>query len=434
MIGRRLSTDPSQTSYYQMAAPSRGTTGRGSRPRTGGERARDVERGETRILVVSPWGIGGGYSGPVTLMNRLFAEVHHQNQTASIDVIYRDRGNEVVPAWVDRAVGIRLGDRSSFSRFEQARWAGAVRLFLARHRDKYDFVHIHGAYMTNLLVLSHITMTRTKYCLLPVVEGGDLCSSARSGLSSWIKQWTVRRRVSHAAVGFALSAGIGTDLAANGLDPSKSVQLPNLVSATVFGDVDRPAPSPRSIRLGFVGKLGVKKRPDILLDALLLLKDRQVNVTACFIGPFESDSYEQEFKGKIQERGIDSYVRVLGFRDDVAQLLKSEIDVFILPSSSEGLPGALVEALMSGCPSVVTESGSMGHHIRTSGAGTVVAQSPTAVADAVWGLVEHPARWVTMSANAKAYAETVFDSQVVAQTYSQALLASAVSGHTPSNK
>jgi glycosyltransferase involved in cell wall biosynthesis len=50
---------------------------------------------------------------------------------------------------------------------------------------------------------------------------------------------------------------------------------------------------------------------------------------------------------------VQEYVHFLGHRNDFPEILKAS-DVFILPSRSEGLPAALLEAMAAGLPCVAT--------------------------------------------------------------------------------
>ena len=52
--------------------------------------------------------------------------------------------------------------------------------------------------------------------------------------------------------------------------------------------------------------------------------------------------------------GLATHVHLLGTRDDVPKLLKAA-DVFVLPSRTEGLPNALLEAMAAGCAIVTTD-------------------------------------------------------------------------------
>ena len=64
----------------------------------------------------------------------------------------------------------------------------------------------------------------------------------------------------------------------------------------------------------------------------------------------------QEFKSFIKQNKLETYVKLLGKRSDINELnLISEI--FVLPSLHETLSSALMEASMSSCALVATETG-----------------------------------------------------------------------------
>jgi glycosyltransferase involved in cell wall biosynthesis len=63
-----------------------------------------------------------------------------------------------------------------------------------------------------------------------------------------------------------------------------------------------------------------------------------------------------ELEDEARRLGIADQVRFLGFRDDAAALLQA-VNVFILPSLSEGLPVAVLEAMAAGKPVVATDVG-----------------------------------------------------------------------------
>jgi glycosyltransferase involved in cell wall biosynthesis len=69
--------------------------------------------------------------------------------------------------------------------------------------------------------------------------------------------------------------------------------------------------------------------------------------------------------------GITSHVRFLGFRRDVPDLL-SAADVFVMPSLSEGLPLAILEAMAVGAPIVATAVGGVPELIRPRETGWLV--------------------------------------------------------------
>ena len=55
----------------------------------------------------------------------------------------------------------------------------------------------------------------------------------------------------------------------------------------------------------------------------------------------------------LQEAGLGERVRLLGYREDVADLMAAA-DIFVLPSRFEGLPMSVIEAMLTGLPVVAT--------------------------------------------------------------------------------
>jgi glycosyltransferase involved in cell wall biosynthesis len=94
-----------------------------------------------------------------------------------------------------------------------------------------------------------------------------------------------------------------------------------------------------------------------LADHLLLLGD----------GPLR-----QELESQAQELGIGHRVHFLGRRADVGRMLAAA-DVFVLPSKSEGMPAVLIEAGLSGLPSVAFNVGGVGEVIEEQVTGMLVA-------------------------------------------------------------
>lgn len=56
----------------------------------------------------------------------------------------------------------------------------------------------------------------------------------------------------------------------------------------------------------------------------------------------------------VKETNIPNNVRLLGYREDIADLLRSA-DIFVLPSHREGMPRSIIEAMMVGLPVIATD-------------------------------------------------------------------------------
>jgi glycosyltransferase involved in cell wall biosynthesis len=129
----------------------------------------------------------------------------------------------------------------------------------------------------------------------------------------------------------------------HGLDPKKIVSLPNGVDLKAFALERKEEPG----LVLFVGRLNRQKRLDLLLRAVAKVKEARLEIAG-------EGEEEGALRALAQELGIEGRTAFLGARSDVPSL-QARAQVFVLPSESEGLPNALLEALAAGTPSVATE-------------------------------------------------------------------------------
>jgi glycosyltransferase involved in cell wall biosynthesis len=88
-----------------------------------------------------------------------------------------------------------------------------------------------------------------------------------------------------------------------------------------------------------------------LLKAFKVLNTQNPNTVLLIAG---EGSFRGELEGLIKTLGLEKNVFLLGYREDVAKLL-ALADYFVFPSYFEGLPGALIEAIISKTPSIVSD-------------------------------------------------------------------------------
>lgn len=106
--------------------------------------------------------------------------------------------------------------------------------------------------------------------------------------------------------------------------------------------------APDAVFILSVGELIARKNYDVAIDALSAL-DPRLKVDFCIAGIGDK---EDELRQHIRDKGLAGKVRLLGFRDDIPDLLHAA-DVFFFPSLQEGLPVAVMEAMACGLPSCV---------------------------------------------------------------------------------
>jgi len=100
----------------------------------------------------------------------------------------------------------------------------------------------------------------------------------------------------------------------------------------------------------FVGRLIAVKGVDLLIKAVKDIKHK-INVLIVGDGP-----ERENLENMIKNLGLNRKVIFAGWRTDIPAILRAT-DIFVLPSYSEGLPIALLEAMAAGKACVVTDIG-----------------------------------------------------------------------------
>jgi glycosyltransferase involved in cell wall biosynthesis len=99
-----------------------------------------------------------------------------------------------------------------------------------------------------------------------------------------------------------------------------------------------------------VGRLVYEKGQEFLIEAMHIVGSQfpHSHLVICGEGPLR-----KQLEAQIERLDVSRFVKLLGQWDNVAELL-AIADIFILPSRSEGLPMALLEAMAAGLPVVAT--------------------------------------------------------------------------------
>jgi glycosyltransferase involved in cell wall biosynthesis len=136
------------------------------------------------------------------------------------------------------------------------------------------------------------------------------------------------------------------------------VVLPNGIDCTPFGAIPIVRSQPEyPLRLVYIGRLDREKGLYETLQAMRLASELGVDARITIAG---GGAEEGRLKRYAQALGLASKVCFVGpvFGDDKVRLLAGA-DVMMLPSYSEGLPYALLEAMAGGIPVIATPVGAI---------------------------------------------------------------------------
>src|SRR5207247_844359 len=144
---------------------------------------------------------------------------------------------------------------------------------------------------------------------------------------------------------------------------------------------------PRATLVGSVGRRDEQKGYEYLVGAARRVVDQRPDVYFAVAGEGPS---RPALERLVAESGLDGRFRLPGFVDDVTSFL-SALDVFVSSSLWEGLPLAIVEAMLLGRPVVATDVGGSPEAVIPGRTGTLVpARDADALAEAILGSLDPP--------------------------------------------
>lgn len=239
----------------------------------------------------------------------------------------------------------------------------------------------------------------------------------------WANSWPRRRRVrlllSRAAAVAAISTGAREVLETQfGVAPDRLMVIPNGRMLEDFPFADRAARRAARARLGLevdaevvvvLGALTEEKRVDVALRAW-----SQMMGTLLVAG----DGPERESLKQLASQVAPGRTRFLGQVTDTRTLLAAA-DALLLTSDSEGAPGVLIEAGLTGLPVVATDVGFVRDIVNDGVTGVVVPpDAPAATRAALRSVLRDRAG---MGERARAHCAEKFDMLEVATAWESLL-------------
>ena len=190
----------------------------------------------------------------------------------------------------------------------------------------------------------------------------------------------LRRILGRAEAVHCVTESVRRAAEALGCDPRRAVVIHPAVDIYRFSPgPPRPASSP--LHVLSVGRLHWVKGYDYGLAAVRLLLDRGRDVRYTIVGGGDAAGRAAVHLA-VRDLGLEDRVTLAGPvpQDEVRRLLR-RVDVFLLPSLSEGMSNAVLEAMATGLPVVATDVGGMAELVREGTDGYLVPpRDPNALA------------------------------------------------------
>ena len=252
--------------------------------------------------------------------------------------------------------------------------------------EKFDIVHTHG-YFADIIgsVTSHLhNIPHIATC------HGFISNDINLEIYSKLDKLSLRfcDRI------IAVSDQIRKELLGDGIRESNIITIANAVENSLSEDeisalrIEKRrqlSVSEDDIIIGYVGRLSREKGIEYLIKAGAILKEKNKSFKIWIIGDGKERKELEKVSSKMM---LQDFILFTGFLSDVERWFPA-MDVFVLPSLTEGTPMALLEAMSHGLPVIASKVGGVPDIIKSGANGLLVRPGNAhEIADAICMLYE----------------------------------------------
>lgn len=373
-----------------------------------------------RVLLWSPWGAGEHYSGPGMSAFRLYSAdatsrfqltlAHGRADHRSYDLYQQQVLVSPIAPGVAR----------------QLRFLRAAKRWLAKNHHRFDVMHGLWGYEATVgpaVVAESLGLPAVVKIAAFRADLGDK-SSLRSLLGLTRRRRDKLKRLSGV---IAISRAIREELLEYGVPEQRVVSIPNGVDAERYRPIasaDERSEARRRLgfeqrpTLVFVGTIERRKRPLLIVQAVARLRRQGHDCQLVLVGPEREPDYTRQLRHEIERRGVSDAIHLVGMQQDLRPFYHAA-DLFVLPSANEGMPNALLEAMASGLPSVVTRISGTVDLINEGVTGRFVAANEEDTASAIQAYLDAPLLAAQHGAAARERVLQEFSAPVVLEQHFQ---------------
>jgi glycosyltransferase involved in cell wall biosynthesis len=232
---------------------------------------------------------------------------------------------------------------------------------ILQHASQADVVHFNGSFPPALFAIPFTRLLGKKTILQLHCMDVDDPAAMKRNLRRKVAYWCYKK-----AHVFKTYTPCQTNaLLGEGFAQERVFEIPPFVDTELFSPVD--GDTKENLRKRFdvpkdgiilcsIGQIGLRKGSDVVLDMMDEIQKKRDDVYLLIAGPHivGHEDTPAELSARIQEASKSSHIRVLGQVADIESVFRAS-DFFVLPSRAEGFGIVLVEALASGCITVVSK-------------------------------------------------------------------------------
>ncbi len=286
-------------------------------------------------------------------------------------------------------------------------WSPPMKEALSREIPGFDLVHLHSVFLWPTWAAARIA----EKCGVPYVVSprGMLVKDLIARKSTLAKKIWIRAIEQH-TLASATAVHVTTrkeldEVHRLGLGIRSALVIPNGVAGPTTESLRE---SSREDNDGefvlFLGRINWKKGLDRLIRAWKLVPEVKL-----VIAGNDEESYQGRLERLADDIGVAERIRFIGMveGEEKWRLLR-QAALFVLPSYSENFGIAVLEAMLMGCPVVVTPEIGIAESVSASNAGVVAAGDPACFAAAVTELLRDRDRRLEMGSSGRRLASSSY--------------------------
>ena len=346
--------------------------------------------------------VTGGFSVATQVAIDLCLAAQHSGNMQVLLVLRRKRNTDAsrVQALRDQGLDVRIVAG-------WAHWATIVALYTLLRQYRPNILVAHG--------FSEHLWGRYAGLLAKVPHLVHVEHNSRERYTWW-RLWQAKWLARRTAAIVGVSEGVRSRLIELGFPVEKCVAIPNGVHWAQFEQLTLPKWPARDHQLLMTARFARQKDQRTLIQAIGILKERNVKVHLALAGSGKTRLIRQCKRASVQA-GLTDQIEFLGQVIDMPQLLLKH-QIFILSTHYEGMPLALIEAMACGCACIGSDVIGVREVIEHDKTGLLVPEEDApALADAIEKLLSSPALAEKLGQAARQQVHRAFDMQLMHSRY-----------------
>ncbi len=287
----------------------------------------------------------------------------------------------------------------------------AILTALAREVRDADLVHLHELWHVPQAIGGLVALADGRPYLVSPHGALDPHSLAYYRGLKRVSWAAYQRRILDGAGGIhVLTEQEAADTRAAGVTaPTRTI--PNGVDVerirALAGPEPESASTPRGPYIAYMGRIDPRKGLDVLIEGFAEVAAERRDLSLVLAGS-DTVGLWPALDVQVRRLGLQDRVSYVGHLDEPFKFqMLARAEMFVLPSISEGMSMALLEALACGVPSIVTPQCNI-PEIQAAGAGHVAEPTAHAFHDAIMNVLADDASRRVMGANATRLARDRF--------------------------